>query len=92
MRGALRNSQNPLITSQNKKSPALAELRRDQDRVILTMDKGVAIVIMDKEDYQHKAKALLEDQGTYKALKTDPTGRLKSKMINLLKKIKIEGV
>ena len=46
---------------------------------------------VDKEDYQHKAKALLEDQGTYKALKTDPTGRLKSKMINLFKKVKIEG-
>ena len=46
---------------------------------------------MDKEDYQEKAKALLEDQGTYKALKTDPTGRLKSIMINLLKKIKSEG-
>ena len=45
---------------------------------------------MDREDYQDKAKALLEDQGTYKALKTDPTGRLKSKMINLLKKIKSE--
>ena len=69
----------------------MAELRRDQDRVILTVDKGVAIVIMDREDYQDKAKALLEDQGTYKALKTDPTGRLKSKMINLLKKIKSEG-
>ena len=67
------------------------ELKKDQSRVILTADKGVAIVIMDKEDYQEKAKALLEDQGTYKALKTDPTGRLKSKMINLLKKIKSEG-
>ena len=40
---------------------------------------------MDKEDYLKKAKALLEDQGTYKALKTDPTSKMKSKMINLLK-------
>ena len=91
MRGALRNSQQPTNNITKQEIQALAELRRDQDRVILTADKGVAIVIMDKEDYQHKAKALLEDQGTYKALKTDPTGRLKSKMINLLKKIKTEG-
>ena len=70
----------------------LAELKKDQSRVILTVDKGVAIVIMDKEDYLKKAKALLEDQGTYKALKIDPTSRIKSKMINLLKKIKTEGV
>ena len=38
-----------------------------------------------------KAKALLEDQGTYKALKSDPTSRIKSKLISLLKKIKSEG-
>ena len=31
-----------------------------------------AIVIRDKE-YNEKAKALQEDQGTYKTLKTDPT-------------------
>ena len=91
MRGALRNSQQPTSNITKQEIQALAELRRDQDRVILTVDKGVAIVVMDREDYHDKAKALLEDQGTYKALKTDPTGRLKSKMINLLKKIKLEG-
>ena len=67
------------------------ELKNDQSRVSLTADKGIAIVIMDKEDYQEKAKALLEDQGTYKALKSDPTNRIKSKLINLLKKIKSDG-
>ena len=91
MRGALRNSKDLQATSPNKKSRHLQSSRKDQSRVILTVHKGVAIVIMNKEEYQEKAKALLEDQGTYKALKTDPTGRLKSKMINLLKKIKSEG-
>ena len=91
MRGALRNSQEPTSNITKQEVQALAELKIDQSRVILTADKGVAIVIMDKEDYQEKAKALLEDQGTYKALKTDPTGRLKSKMINLPQKIKSEG-
>ena len=91
MRGALRNSQKPINNITKQEIQVLAELKRDQSRVILTADKGVAIVIMDKQDYQEKAKALLEDQGTYKALKTDPTGRLKSRMINLLKKIKSEG-
>ena len=46
---------------------------------------------MDKEKYQEKGKVLLEDKGTYKALKTDPTNRMKTKLINLLKKIKSEG-
>ena len=91
MRGALRNSQEPTSNITKQEIQVLAELKKDQERVILTVDKGVAIVIMDKKEYQEKAKALLEDQGTYQALKTDPTGRLKSKMINLLKKIKSEG-
>ena len=32
------------------------ELKKDQSRVILTADKGVAIVIMDKEEYNEKPK------------------------------------
>ena len=47
----------------------LVELKKDQSRTIPTVDKGVAIVIMDKEDYQEKAKALLEDQGNLQSLK-----------------------
>ena len=90
-RGALRNSQEPISNITKQEVQVLVELKKDQSRVILTVDKGVAIVIMDKEEYQEKAKAVLEDQGTYKALKTDPTSRIKSKMINLLKKIKSEG-
>ena len=91
MRGALRNSQEPTRNITKQEVQALVELKNDQSRVILTEDKGVAIVIMDKEDYQEKAKALLEDQGTYKALKSDPTNRIKTKLISLLKKIKSEG-
>ena len=91
MRGALRNSQEPTRNITKQEVQALVELKKDQSRVIFTVDKGVAIVIMDKEDYQEKAKALLKDQGTYKALKSDPTSKIKSKLINLLKKIKSEG-
>ena len=27
------------------------ELKRDRDRIVLTADKGVAMVIMDRQDY-----------------------------------------
>ena len=91
MRGALRHSQEPKRNIIKQEVQALVELKKDQSRVILTADKRVAIVITDKEEYQEKAKALLEDKGTYKALKTDPTNRMKTKLINLLKKIKSEG-
>ena len=91
MRGALRNLQEPTRNITKQEVQALVELKKDQSRVILTADKGVAIVIMDKEEYNEKAKALLEDQGTYKALQSDPTYRMKTKLISLLKKIKSEG-
>ena len=44
---------------------ALTELKQDTSRVVLTTDKGVAMVIMDKEDYTNKAQALLQDTNTY---------------------------
>ena len=91
MRGSLRNSQEPKRNITKQEVQALVELKKDQSRVIITADKGVAIVIIDKEDYQEKAKALLDDKGTYKTLKTDPTNRMKTKLISLLKKIKSEG-
>ena len=69
---------------------ALAELRRDSNKIILTADKGVSLVVMNKEDYQKKALELL-DQPTYKTLATDPTNKHKNKLITLLKSIKSEG-
>ena len=68
MRGALRHSNEPKRNITKQEVQALVELKKDQSRVILTADKGVAIGIMDKEDYKEKAKLLLEDQGTYKVL------------------------
>ena len=67
------------------------ELRKDQSRVILTADKGVALVIMDRNEYNNKAQELLEDRETYKEISTDPTNKLKTKLISLLKNIKADG-
>ena len=38
---------------------AIGELKRDKTRVILTADKGVSLVVMDKEQYINKAEELL---------------------------------
>ena len=70
---------------------ALTKLKQDTSWVVLTADKGVAMVIMDKEDYTNKAQALLQDNNTYKVLKKDPTSYLKNKLITLLKDIKQTG-
>ena len=78
----------PNLTRGERK--AITELKKDQSRMILTTDKGVALVVLNTEDYKKKAEDLL-NQDTYRILTTDPTMRLKNKMINLLKSIKSKG-
>ena len=75
----------PNLTRGERK--ALVELKKDQSRMILTVDKGVVLVVLNTEDYIKKAEDLLI-QNTYRVLTSDPTMRLKNKMINLLKSIK----
>ena len=69
---------------------ALAELRKDKSKIILTADKGVSLVVMDREEYVRKAQELL-DQPEYKSIPNDPTTRYKNKLISILKSIKAEG-
>ena len=85
MRGALRHSKNPKRNITKEEVKALAELKKDQSRVILTVDKGVAIVVMDREEYNKKDQELLDDGGTYKILKSDPTNKMKNKLVSLLR-------
>ena len=45
------------------------------------------MVVMDKQGYMDKAKNLLE-QPTYRTLPVGPTNRHKTKLINILKRLK----
>ena len=58
--------------------------------MVLTADKGVALVVMNTEDYKKKTEELL-NQNTYRAIPSDPTMRLKNQLISMLKSIKAEG-
>ena len=40
---------------------ALTQLKQDTSRVVLTADKGVAMVIIDQQDYINKTNMLLQD-------------------------------
>ena len=46
---------------------------------------------MDRAEYNIKAQKLLENGGTYKEIKSDPTNKVKTKLISLLKKVTAEG-
>ena len=86
----IKKMQPPKYNLTKEEHKALEELKKDKTRIILTADKGVSIVVLDKEEYIKKADELLS-QSSYKKISTDPTNRYKNKLITLLKKIKTEG-
>ena len=69
---------------------ALKELKSDNSRLILTANKGVALVVIDKEEYVNKAEDLLKES-SYKKIAEDPTAKQKNKLISILKNIKTDG-
>ena len=54
---------------------ALENLRKDKDCIIVTADKSVALVVMDKTEYITKCEALLQDNSVYQHFSkgTSPT-------------------
>ena len=83
----LRSSHPPKPNLTKAQNLALRELKRDRDCIVLTADKGVAMVIMDRQDYINKANHLL-NQSTYRSIAKDPTSSIKNKLISILKRVK----
>ena len=77
----LRPSDSPKPNSTKAQALALRELKRNRDCIVLTADKGVATVIMDRQDYINKANSLL-NQNTYRSIPQDPTNTIKNKLIS----------
>ena len=61
-----------------------------KDCMILNADKGVTLVVMDRQDYIRNAKELLEVTTTYRLIQSDPNNKLKTKPINTLKNIRLK--
>ena len=78
----------PNQTSAMKKTSAIKEL---SSKVILTADKGVSMVVMDRQNYLNRVQKLLGDKDVYRPIPTDPTSRLKNKLIHTLRNIKTTG-
>ena len=90
VKAAIQKIQKPKLNVTREERTALTKLKKDPSIMVLTADKGVALVVMNTEDYNKKAEELL-NQNTYRAITSDPTMRLKNKLINLLKSIKAKG-
>ena len=90
VKAAIKKIHKPQPNITKKERIALVELKNDPSRMVLTAHKGVAMVIMNTEDYKKKAEDLLNHH-TYRSITSDPTMMLKNKLITLLKSIKAKG-
>lgn len=62
-------------------------LRKNNNILILTSDKGNKTVAMEKDDYRRKMTTILGDMCTYRIIKQDPTLRLQKKNNDLVEKL-----
>ena len=70
---------------------AMKRLKRDPSIQIISADKGTAIVVMNKDDYQHKINDLLDDPTTYLKItdkRRNPTSKVEKAMNSLLREIR----
>ena len=86
----LRRAKVPKANLKIQERIGFSQLKKDKDRVILTADKGVAMVVMDREEYNNKAQELLNSPA-YRSLPRDPTNKIKAQLITKLRKIKKDG-
>ena len=73
-KNALKKTHLPNSNIIKEEFQVIKELKEDDNRMILTADKGVALVVLNKKDYIKKAEDLLNQQ-TCKKIPKDPTTR-----------------
>ena len=67
---------------------ALENLGKDKGHIIVTTDKDVALVVMDKTEYLKKCEALLQDNSIYQHLSKDTSQTIHIQLIKILQDYK----
>ena len=62
---------------------ALENLRKYKDHIIVTVDKGVALVVMDKTEYIAKCEALLQANLVHQHLSKDTSPTIHKDLIKI---------
>ena len=57
--------------------------------IVLIVSKGVAVVVMDRQEYVNKSNNFLA-QPAYRHILKDPTNKVKATLISILRKVKKE--
>lgn len=89
--GILRGSRPPSRNLSPDEAKALRNLREDNAILVLPADKGRAMVVLDRSDYDEKIHDLLSDEQTYVVLRRDLTQALERRMNKLLLSLKQAG-
>ena len=66
----------------------LQSLCQDNSIIIVPADRGRATVVVNRTDYNHKAKALLDDNSTYHTKPCDPTKTINKQVTTTLLKLR----
>ena len=74
VKASIQRIQKPKSSITRGERIAIAKLKKDPSRMVLTADKWVALVAMNTEDYKEKAEELL-NQNIYRTIPSDPTMR-----------------
>ena len=77
----------PKSNFSNAEAQAIRELKGDKDRLVLTADKGVAMIVLDRQDYIYISNNLLAQQA-YMPIPRDYTNKIKAKLITMFRKVK----
>ena len=76
------------LTSAKKKRKSLHHLKKDDSHIVLTVDRRVTLVIIDKDMYIEKCMALLNDEEAYHECR-DETKSIHSKVVKQILGLKI---
>ena len=73
-----------------RQTAAIKELKVDSDTIILPANKGNATVLLDKEEYDHRERELLDDT-SYQPIKKNPTLKIERKVTEVLRSLERNG-
>ncbi|BHF61230.1 hypothetical protein SprV_0100420300 [Sparganum proliferum] len=82
----------PTSCISQSESKVMRELRRDDSIIILPADKGRSTVVMNREDYNEKAKALLDDREFYKPAQKSQAKAVADRLSKLLREYQHKNV
>ena len=88
MTGLLKNVRWPSLNLTSEERQSIKDLQKDDNILILPVEKGRAAVILDKKEYEDKVVLMISEDKTYEHLSKDPTPKYKRKLIDILKRLK----